>query len=93
MPASIKFAASPTKGDPFSATPDPLDYYVVAGKPVSEGADPARVAVPGKEGWDYVWVTYAQKTQDGRTVTVVPFRVMVCTLQPRLRSNAASTMS
>lgn len=51
---SFKFAASPTKGDPFGGSGDPLEVA-------------PDLTVPGAEGWDYVWVSYDQTTDGGRS--------------------------
>lgn len=65
---TYKFAASPTRGDPFEEDPD--DVLVVAGNPDTEVVDPGRITVPGAYGWDYVWVSYSQKVDGGRTILV-----------------------
>ena len=58
---TFKFAASPTRGDPMpEGLNDPDLLYTIA----------PGLVVRGIEGWDYVWMKYGERTDNGYTVLV-----------------------
>lgn len=59
---TIKWAVAPTRGTPSGTDATPVEQKLQ----LSE--DPL-LYVPGAEGWDYVWVSYTQTVDGGRTVS------------------------